>query len=200
MDKFWQAIVALLPTGFAWPRNPLSTLMRVMRGLAGSFSEHHEFARLTANQWQPHQTITRLAEWEECTGLPDACFGVDQDIDTRRKLLLARLRGPSLQYADSSPAATGSLQSICTWLGYPQVTVKYSTPFRVGAYCGQTLGQLDGKLWFVITIPSPAFRVGTSKVGERLLKGSLNGADLVCYLNRVVPSRYSINYIYNYPY
>lgn len=198
MDKFWQALAALLPTGFAWPRNPLSTLMRVMRAMAGGFSELHEFTRLTANQWLPHQTITRLAEWEEATGLPDPCFGT-QDVDARRRAVVSRLRGPALEYTDSSPAATGSLQSMCANLGYPNVTVKYSTPFRVGWNCGRTLGQLDGKMWFLVPIPSPAFRVGTSRVGERLLKGSLNGADLVCYLNRVVPGRFSINVVYDYP-
>ncbi len=196
MDKFWQALAALLPTGFAWPRDPLSTLMRVMRGLAGSYSEHHEFARLTANQWQPHQTATRLAEWEESTGLPDACFGLNQDDATRRKLLLARLRGPTLEYVDSSPASPDALIAICAWLGYPLVTVVYNTPFRVGMRCGHRLGQLDGKLWVTVTIQSLPFRVGKSRVGDRLLNGTLNGAELACYLQRVVPSRYQVNVLY----
>jgi uncharacterized protein YmfQ (DUF2313 family) len=196
MEKFWQALAALLPTGFAWPRNPLSTLMRVMRGLAGSFNEHHEFAKLTALQWQPHQTVTRLAEWEECTGLPDTCFGLNQDDATRRKLLLARLRGPALTYTDSSPASPGALVAICAWLGYPLVTVAYNTPFRVGMRCGQRLGALDGKLWVTVTIQSTPFRVGTSRVNDRLLTGTLNGSELACYLNRVVPARYSVNVIF----
>lgn len=196
MDKFWQALATLLPTGFAWPRDPLSTLMRVMRGLAGGFSEHHEFTRLTANQWQPHQAVTRLAEWEEATGLPDACFGLNQDEATRRKLLLGRLRGPKLEYADSSPASPAAITAICAWLGYPLVTVVYNTPFRAGMRCGQRLGQLDGKLWVTVTIQSTPFRVGVSRVGDRLLQGTLNGAELACYLQRVVPARYQVNVIY----
>ena len=196
MDKFWQALVSLLPTGFAWPRNPASTLMRVMRGIAASFHEHHEFARLTANQWQPHQAVTRLAEWEEATGLPDACFGLNQDEATRRKLLLGRLRGPTLEYTDSSPASPGALIAICAWLGYPLVTVVYNTPFRAGMRCGQRLGQLDGKLWVTVTIQSIPFRAGASRVGDRLLTGTLNGAELACYLQRVVPARYQVNVIY----
>jgi hypothetical protein len=59
MDQFWQALASLLRSGFAWPRDPNSTLMRA---LALSFNELHEFTRLTAVQWQPHQTATRLAE------------------------------------------------------------------------------------------------------------------------------------------
>jgi uncharacterized protein YmfQ (DUF2313 family) len=196
MDKFWQALASLLPSGFAWPRDPNSTLMRVMRALAVSFHELHEFTRLTVGQWQPHQTITRLAEWEEATGLPDACFGTSQSEDPRRKMLLSRLRGPVLEYTDSSPASPGALVAICAWLGY-EATVQYNTPFRCGVHrVGQRLGALDGKLYVTVTLQSTYFRVGVSRVGDRLLQGLLNGGELACYLRRVVPARYQINVIF----
>lgn len=195
MNKFWQALASLLPTGFAWPRDPNSVLMRFIRSIAVVLHEHNEFVNLTALQWQPHQTVTRLAEWEEATGLPDACFGLNQTEATRRKLLLARLRGPVLAYDDSSPASPGALVAICAWLGY-QATVRYNTPFRCGMRVGQRLGQLDGKLWITVTILSTPFRVGVSHVGDRLLDGTLNGGELACYLQRVVPARYSVNVIF----
>lgn len=195
MDKFWQALTYLLPSGFAWPRDPNSTLMRVMRALAGAFSDLHEFTRLTANQWQPHQTVTRLAEWEEATGLPDACFGTSQSDDLRRKLLLSRLRGTVMAYTDSSPGSPGALVAICAWLGYV-ATVQYNTPFRCGQSVGQRLGVLDGILYVTVTIQSKPFRVGTSRVGDRLLEGQLNGGELACYLKRVVPARYQLNVIF----
>lgn len=195
MEKFWQALAALLPTGYAWPRDPNSTLMRVIKALAHGFHELHEFSRMTVFQWQPHQTVTRLAEWEEATGLPDACFGVSQDMATRRKLLLARLRGLALDYTDSSPISPGGLEVICAWLGY-QAVVRYNTPFRCGMRVGRRLGSLDGKLWVTVTIQSTRFRVGVSRVGERLRSGTLNGGELACYLQRVVPARYSVNVIF----
>jgi hypothetical protein len=37
MNKFWQALATLLPTGYAWPREPSSTLMRVLLGVALAF-------------------------------------------------------------------------------------------------------------------------------------------------------------------
>lgn len=195
MDKFWQSLAALLPTGYAWPRNPDSTLMRVVKALAGGFDELHRFIRMTAFQWQPHQAVTRLAEWEECTGLPDACFGTSQSVALRRKLLLGRLRGPTLSYTDSSPASPGALQGICAWLGY-QAVVQYNTPFRCGMRAGRRLGALDGKLWITVALQSTAFRVGGSRAGERLLQGTLNGGELACYLQRVAPARYSVNVIF----
>lgn len=195
MDKFWQALTYLLPSGFAWPRDPSSTLMRVMRALALALHELNEFTRLTANQWQPHQTITRLAEWEEATGLPDACFGASQSDALRRKLLLSRLSGPVLTYADSSPASLGSLVAVCAWLGYV-ATVQYNTPFRCGQPVGNRLGALDGVLYVTVTLQSTQFRVGLSRVGDRLLQGALNGGELECYLRRRVPARYQLNMIF----
>lgn len=441
MEKFFQALAALLPTGFAWPRDAGSTLMRVIRGLAATFSEHHDFTTEAVRQWQPGTTVNRLAEWEEATGLPDACFptplelllpgryavdagriasttrattatyrddagtlqiaavnvarfeggvlvvepleknwvlqsedltaaiwtkqnvtvtanttlapdgqltadtvtndatnsehrvyqnfvtgalnstsvylkagtanfaslgrgvnslyavidltsgavvssagcapvvtpaangfwrldiqntsGIDisflvvnmgetaaqavpqaASVGTgktihvwggggrlgaaaatsyiptttvtvtraadqiylfpteaatrtlRRKLLLSRLRGPVLAYSNSSPACTGAIVAICAGLGYV-ATVAYNTPFRCGVNrVGDRLGALDGKLYVTVTLQSNAFRVGVSRVGQRLLEGQLNGGELACYLQRVIPARFQLNMIF----
>lgn len=435
MEKFFRALAALLPTGFAWPRDPNSTLMRVIRGLAGAFNELHEFADQAVRQWQPATTVNRLAEWEQATGLPDACFtlapvalapgryaigataiasasrastatyfdaagvlqtaavnvprfdfdpvtgaslgllveaastkclGANDDLMSwtayttgtatmsrsivvdpvygnvlrltktagavgdraglvramtgltgpayvigsyvrrgtastagyapyvdanktgggnitvtrslgtaapgvwgrlsaasptfgtlagnagayiwvdsaigdfvdiklpevelgsvltsalavvtapatraadlvtvfpdqartdalRRKLLLSRLRGPVLSYSNSSPASPDAIVAICAAIGYA-ASVTYNTPFRCGKnLVGDRLGALDGKLYATVTLQSKFFRVGTSRVGERLLEGQLNGGELVCYLQRVIPARYQLNVIF----
>ena len=446
MEKFFQALAALLPTGFAWPREAGSTLMRVIRGLAASFNEHHDFTTEAVRQWQPATTVNRLAEWEDATGLPDACFptplellspgryavdagriasttrgttatyrddagtlqtaaanvvrfeggllvvedsatnlhrfseqfdnaawakagstvvpnvligglvvdklventavnvehfaeqvlpsvagtyttvwrvvagertrgsvlvvhvgeasgatsevafdlvlktivpnanriaaasiraladgstelkvtysitaattsfrqrlrmnsnagavvytgdgasgmhlvGVQTEagaVDTsyipgtaapgvraadqiylfpteaatrtlRRQLLLSRLRGPVLAYSNSSPACTGAIVAICAGLGYI-ASVAYNTPFRCGVNrVGDRLGALDGKLYVTVTLQSKAFRVGASRVGQRLLDGQLNGGELACYLQRVIPARFQLNMVF----
>ena len=433
MEKFFQALAALLPTGFAWPRDAGSTLMRVIRALAGTFSEHHDFTTEAVRQWQPATTVNRLAEWEAATSLPDACFptplelllpgrylldagriasstrgtpatyvdaagvlqtaaanvprfeggqlvvealaknelpwskgfvanwiqngtvgwvdnfgaapdgsvtttlvtaggtrfrllaapanstacfsifykktvgasvlvymdgaglaapgtaftlnlgtlaitgltgravayGV-QDLglfvrvftvwatsaaggnsachvypsagsapfeawgaqvefgvlspgsyvatagvsvtraadqiylfsteaatrDLRRQLLLSRLRGPVLAYTNSSPASPDAIVAICAGLGYV-ATVSYNLPFRCGVNrVGDRLGALDGRLYVTVTLQSKAFRVGVSRVGQRLLEGQLNGGELACYLQRVIPARYQLNMIF----
>lgn len=196
MDKFFQALAALLPTGFAWPRDAGSTLMRVIRAVAATFSEHHDFATEAVRQWQPATTVNRLAEWEQATGLPDTCFGLAQDEALRRKLLLSRLRGPVLAYDNSSPASLGAIEAMCALIGY-QATARYNTPFRCGINrVGDRLGVLDGKLYVTVTLQSTFFRVGISRVGERLLQGQLNGGELACYLQRVLPARYQLNVIF----
>ncbi|HEX7866529.1 MAG TPA: putative phage tail protein [Variovorax sp.] len=196
MEKFLQALSFLLPTGFAWPRHPDSTLMRVLRGIAGTFDELHRYIDECVRQWQPHTTVTRLAEWEEATGLPDQCFGADQDMQTRRKLLLSRLRGPELAYEDSSPAAPGSIASMCAAMGYT-VSVFYNVPFRVGRNrVGDRLGALNGILYVRVTVGLEPFRVGKNRVGDRLVRTAQDLAPLECYLRRIVPARYAIDVNY----
>lgn len=192
MGKFLQSLAYLLPRGFAWPRDPASTVMRWLAGFAGMLDLAHLFIAQTVEQWQPHSTTTRLAEWEEATGLPDACFASDDA--TRRQMLLMRLRGPVLPYDDSSPAAPAVLAALCESVGYP-ATVAYNTPLRVGRQVGGRLGALDGVLYVTATLPAGRMRVGTAKVGERLIYGTKTGSDLACLLDRVVPARFHINLI-----
>lgn len=196
MEKFYQALACLLPTGFAWPRDPNSVLMKFVRGLAGSLNEHHEFVAEAARQWQPATTVNRLAEWEDATGLPDTSFGLAQSEALRRKLLLARLRPVELFYENSSPAAPGSIVAICAWLGYV-ATVRYNTPLRCGRNrVGQCLGALNGRLWITVTLQTIPFRVGVSRAGTRLREGTLNGGELAGYLHRIVPARYEVNILF----
>lgn len=194
MEKFLQALAYLLPTGFAWPRDPKSTLMRVLRGVAAVFDELHRYILECVRQWQPHTAVTRLAEWEEAAGLPDPCFGPEQTPALRRSLLLARLRGLELPYDDSSPAAPGAIEAICAALGYT-VRVFYNVPFRVGVNrVGDRLGALDGVLYVRISAGGvEPFRVGQNRVGDRLVKTAVDLGPLECYLRRIVPARYAID-------
>lgn len=196
MEKFLQALAALLPTGYAWPRDPDSVLMRVLRGLAGVFFEHHGYTAETVRQWQPLTTVNRLVEWEEACGLPDKCFGDDQPEALRRKLLLMRLRGAVLPYTDSSPAAPGAIEQLCLRLGYV-ATVRYNTPFRCGVNrTADRLGALDGQLYITVTTGNPVFRVAQNRVADRLVNGTSTGNELACYLKRVLPARYALNIIF----
>lgn len=196
IEKFVQALACLLPTGYAWPRDPDSVLMRVLRGMAASFAALHDFSAKTLQQWQPHLTGQRLAEWEDATGLPNVCFGTEQSADKRRAVLLAKLRGPQGAYTDSSPASPGGIEAICATLGY-EASVSYNTPFRVGRNrCGERLGALDGKLYVRVTTQNTLLRVGSGRAGQRLIERTLTNAELECYLRAVVPARFELVVVY----
>lgn len=194
IERFLQALVYLLPQGFAWPRHPDSTLMRTMRAIAGTFDALHSFTHATVKEWQPINTTARLAEWEEATGLPDLCFGANQTEEQRRYMLLLRLRGSELVFEDSSPASPAAIEAMCLAVGY-MVQVAYNTPFRMGFRCGRRLGVLDGQLYLTVTLPSGRMRVGSGRVGDRLIYGTKTSSDLACLLRRTLPARYAPTYI-----
>lgn len=196
MDKYGQALQHLLPTGYAWPRDPDSVLMRLMGGLAAAFGDLEALTEAATVAWRPQATRTRLHEWESATGLPDACFGSIQTVDARRGRLLSRLRGPSGFFPDSSPASLRSIENMTANLGYPSVA-RYNTPFRCGRdRVGHRLGRLDGKLYVTLQASSTLFRVSRSRAGDRLIDRPASAISLACYLQKYVPARFELNVIF----
>ena len=177
--RFTQALSYLLPSGFAWPRDPASVLMRTLQGVAATFEELDDWVRQAVAEWMPHSTRTRLAEWEEATGLPDPCFGTDQSTSARQQALLVRLRGGGRVFDDSSPACPESIKAVCTGLG-ADVSVAVNYPFRVGDRVGQRLGR-NGILHITL------LGSYTTEAAEALL------LRMSCVLERVVPARYTID-------
>jgi len=193
--QFYQSLTYLVPTGFAWPRDPSTTLMRTLHGVAASFSELHDWTLSTAADWLPHMTRNRLSEWEQAAGLPDTCFGPLQSPADRQARLLARLRGWSGVYTDSSPASIGAIEAFLSNMGYPGIA-RYNTPFRVGRdRAGRRLGVLDGRLHVLVPVSSTPFRVGVGRVGDRLIRRPVALAEMVCALERRIPARYQLNVI-----
>ncbi|ARL92403.1 putative phage tail protein [Burkholderia pseudomallei] len=197
MDKFWQALVHLLPPGFAFPRAPGSVVMRWLKAWAAVLREHHEWADSQVRQWIPHRTCSRMEEWEEALSLPDSCFEGTQDEEQRRTNMLARLRGDlNLAYEDSSAESPAAIEAYLARYGY-QVEVWYSTPFRVGRNrVGDRLGSLSGVLNVKVLYLCQPFRVGSNRVGQRLRACTKDGTEIECLLARIAPARFQINVIY----
>lgn len=196
MDKFQQSMAALLPKGYAWPRDPQSTLMRLLAGSAAALKEFDAVTAQAAVEWLPQATKARLGEWEGAVGMPDECFGTSQTTEARRGRVLSRLRGPSGYFSDSSPASLGAVEAICANLGYPAVA-SYNHPFRCGRdRVGRRLGQLDGKLYVRMTVQSTPFRVGRNRVGDRLIARPPEIAELACYLTKYAPARFQLNVVF----
>lgn len=196
VDKFTESLAGLLPQGHAWPRDPGSTLMAVVRSKAAQLAQHTDDVHAMVRQWQPATTVARLAEWEASCGLPDACMGPAQSEAERRASLLRTLRPPELPFSDSSPAAPAVIEAACAAIGFT-VTVSYNRPFRVGvSRVGSRLGALDGRLYVFVANTSRPMRVGQARVGERLVERDLPTANLQCFIERLVPARFSINTIF----
>lgn len=193
--RWAEALSALLPTGFAWPRDPRSVLMRVLWAWAALLDELNRYTRATVAEWMPHSTTLRLEEWEAACGLPDPCLGPDQTVEMRRNALLARLRQAAPAYDDSSAASPDALERFCLQMGFV-VRVAYRVPFRCGRNrVGDRLGDLTGRLEVCVIGEATPFRVGINTVGQRLLSYPMDVSLLYCALKRVVPARFEIDLI-----
>lgn len=194
-DQFYQSLTYLVPTGFAWPRDPNTMLMRTVRGIAGMFAELHDWTLHAAAEWLPHRTSTRMEEWEAATGLPDRCYSTVQTFEQRRGHLLARLRGARGAYVDSSPAAPGAIEALCADAGYP-ATVRHNTQFRCGRNrVSDRLGPTDARLYVLLHSTAQPFRVSINRVGDRLAVRPDALVQLACALERYVPARFELHVI-----
>lgn len=104
------ALSTLLPSGPAWPRDPESTLMKLIGALAQEPARAD--ARLSAliDEADPDTAFELLADWERVAGLPDACQSVAGSIRERQRAVVQRLTatgGQSIAYYTAIAASMG---------------------------------------------------------------------------------------------
>jgi uncharacterized protein YmfQ (DUF2313 family) len=91
-DDYAHASQELLPRGQAWPREPDSTLMRTIDGLAQSWGfVDSRAADLLEIESDPRKTVELLPDWERAWGLPDPCLPVPSTEELRRKTLVWKI-------------------------------------------------------------------------------------------------------------
>jgi uncharacterized protein YmfQ (DUF2313 family) len=91
-SDYVHAFLALLPFGYAWPRQPDSTLVKTCTGL----NEFWGFvdgraADLLEIESDPRTTVELLPDWERNWGLPDPCYSAPQTIGQRQLALVMRM-------------------------------------------------------------------------------------------------------------
>jgi uncharacterized protein YmfQ (DUF2313 family) len=190
-DDYAQVLADLLPRGWAWPRDPRSTLMHVMRGLAGEFARiHARDCDLLAESYPGTATET-LTDWERICGLPDPCTGPLETLQERRWAILAKLAsrgGQSRQYYIDIAAAVGF-----------HITIQEFEPFRVGRnVTGQAIYGLEWIfVWRVNWYDQErifAFRTGQSATREPLRRW---GNDLLeCLIRGVAPAHTLVQFAF----
>lgn len=138
-DDYAEALAKLLPRGQAWPREPRSVLMRLVRGLAQVFGfVDGRAADLLERESDPRKTIELLEDWERNWGLPDPCFsGIPQSIAERQRVLVMKMTLLGGQSRDF-------FRWVCRWLGY-EAHIREWAPFMCGvSECGDTRSIIYG--------------------------------------------------------
>jgi uncharacterized protein YmfQ (DUF2313 family) len=123
--EYAHALAALLPRGIAWPRDPQSVLMRVIRGLAEIFGfVDGRVDDLLRRESDPRATIELLPEWERAFGLPDPCVAEPLTIEARHTALLNRMTTEGGQ-------SRAFFIGVAAKLGYT-IAIREHAPFMCG--------------------------------------------------------------------
>jgi len=189
-EDYAAALLSLLPTGPAWPRDDDATIPAVARGLSDRAAAiHQRAADLLAEVW-PGTTVELLAEWEASLGLPDPCVGPGQSTTQRRAAVMARLTavgGQSIPY----------LVSVAAALGYA-ITIEEHQPAAAGILrAGAPLG---GEDWaHAITVHAPEATIVPAVAGRMVAGDPLRAwgnEALQCVLSRLRPAHSVIRFSY----
>jgi uncharacterized protein YmfQ (DUF2313 family) len=190
-DDFTQALADLLPVGALWPRDPDTTLMALVAGLAAGANAAHQRAQdLLMRESDPAQTVELLPDWERAYGLPDTCAPEGQGLQERQAALQARiaaLGGQSRAYFIAVAAALGF-----------EITIEEFRPFRADRSTVETA--LNDAPWpFTWRVHAPEqtiilFRTDRSTADEPLSRAS--NQILECVLSRLAPAHTTVLFSY----
>ena len=165
-EDFHQALLDLLPVGWAWPREPDTVLSEFWRAMAEEAARVQARACDLLEESDPETTTELLVDWERAFGLPDPCGPANLTVTERRGALLAVIRslgGASIAYFTGLAADRGyeieitenrpftcsrsacGHQSRIERVGSPLMrfvwTVALQTPRLVWFRCGDNSGQ-----------------------------------------------------------
>ena len=87
-ENYQSALLALLPTGDAWPKEQDSELGKLMAGIAEEFARIDQRAVDLLKESHPSTADELFAEWEAQYGLPDGCTPPDQTDEDRAYALI----------------------------------------------------------------------------------------------------------------
>lgn len=213
------AFLALLPQGEIWPRDPASTLVRVVTGLAAVLARFWERAGrfLLVEAFPPH-SFHLLPDWERVLGLPEECFPAALTLEERRKAVLEKLRrrpggqsrayytdlGRQLGYHEDGPSPyqlplqlpgpTGRLH---------KMTIREFRPFMCGvSRAGDPRWQIaPHAMRFVWKVGIPGqrliwFRAGQSHAGRDPHLRIRRAEDLECILQKLKPAHTRLIFSY----
>jgi uncharacterized protein YmfQ (DUF2313 family) len=205
-----QALLALLPWGQAWPRDPGSTLVLSCNGLADYWGfVDGRAADLLERESDPRATTELLTDWERNWGLPDPCIkNPPSDYGLRRIALVAKM---TLLGAQSRAFYI----DVAKKLGYT-ITITEHSPYMCGvSRCGDQsgiynpddptrsfwqLGPPEIRFYWIVHVDSMGlykFYVDASVCGiDRLLRIGI-AEDLECILNRWKPAHTLIIFDYS---
>lgn len=109
-SDYANALLLLLPSGAAWPKEPDAVQPLIANALAGCYARMDRRAvELLIESPAGGSLIEMLPEWEATQGLPDPCIGQLPNLALRQAAVLARIRSVGGQSIATIELAAGAL-------------------------------------------------------------------------------------------
>ena len=189
-EEYREALAGLLPTGLAWPRDPQSTLQRVLASLAVELERIDMRAAQLLAETDPATTSELLPDWERVVGLPDPCVTTEQTVAERRQALEGRLTSVGGQ-------SRRFFIELAARLGYSITIDEFASSGAATAAGIPFTGDGWAHTWRVnvpTTVAVTPFRVGAGSVGEPLRVWS--NEVIECQFNRYKPAHTVVLFAY----
>jgi uncharacterized protein YmfQ (DUF2313 family) len=190
-DEYRDALAALMPTGAAWPRDPGSVLMQVLRTLAAELERVDARAAQLLAETDPAAVAELLADWERVVGLPDPCVTTSQTVGERRLALEAKLTSQGGQ-------SKLFFIQLAARLGYSVTIDEFASAAAAIAAGISFTGDQWAHIWRV-NVPTSVgvtpFRAGAGSAGEPLRAWS--NEVIECQFNRLKPAHTLLLFAYD---
>ncbi|RHW17214.1 DUF2313 domain-containing protein [Sphingomonas gilva] len=188
-------LLALLPPGAAWPRDPGSRLGRLLGAEADGLARADIRSLALVEEADPRTALELLPDWERVAGLPDACAGAPDAISERQIALHAKI-------AERGGQSIPFFTEIAARLGY-YVEITEFTSLDAGFLAGDDANGEDWRhTWRVeIFIGADDYRAGFaefcagSSAGDRLI--GFGALDLECLIQRAAPAHTIVLFAYH---
>lgn len=186
---FSSAMLAHLPEGPVWPRDPDAVLPRVVAALAPTYERMSARAAALLRDAPGRGLDELLPEWEATLGLPDPCHGPEPTREGRIASVLAAITARGGQSADYFVAVAAAL-------GIP-VRVRSYAPAHCGyARCGDLcLGIRWAHAW---SVTAPLGEVRQTRCGDDcgIPIRRWDNAVLECVLRGLSPAHTELFFLY----
>ncbi len=187
---YLQLLQSLLPQGIIWPRDPDSTLGRLLHALAQDLARLDQRSDDLLDEADPRTCFELLPDWERVCGLPDVCSELGENLDRRRAAVTAQLTAAAGQSPDF-------FARLALAHGY-QVTIQEFRPFRAGlSRSGERARGSDWAHTWQVTAPETTvftFRAGSGAAGDRI--NSWGNDKLECVIKRAKPAHTTCLFAY----
>lgn len=181
-ETYAHMMLALLPPGRAWPRDPNSLRGRMFAGHAAEFARIDAAFEQVLAERSPSTAYALLAEWEMVLGLPDDCTGGVETIAERRAAAHARM----IATGGQSPAY---FVEVAKALGYDITITQYRARWFGRRKCGEPFGSEDMQATWRVTCTTGTIRprrFGQAFCGEKFT--TWGNYPLVCMIRRLAPA------------